>query len=156
MSHNTFGKMLRLTKWGESHGEAIGCVLDGCPPNIEISLSQVQKYLDKRKQDGQVYNSKEEDDVVEILSGTIRNGEDKYITTGTPISLIIKNKDQGQDYNDITDKYRPGRTDFTYAKKYGVRDHRGGGRSSARETAMRVAGGAITRRLYQILKSEPL
>ena len=154
MSHNTFGKMLRLTTWGESHGEAIGCVLDGCPPNIEISLSQVQKYLDKRKPGQSKFTTqRKEDDIVEILSGTIRNGEDKYITTGTPISLIIKNKDQrSKDYNDITDKYRPGHADFTYAKKYGLRDHRGGGRSSARETAMRVAGGAIAREIIPDIK----
>jgi len=154
MSHNTFGKMLRLTTWGESHGEAIGCVLDGCPPNIEISLSQIQKYLDKRKPGQSKFTTqRKEDDIVEILSGTIRNGEDKFITTGTPISLIIKNKDQrSKDYNDITDKYRPGHADFTYAKKYGLREHRGGGRSSARETAMRVAGGAIARKIIPEIK----
>ncbi len=154
MSHNTFGKMLRLTTWGESHGEAIGCVLDGCPPNIEISIDEIQSYLDKRKPGQSKYTTqRKEDDKVEILSGTIESASGNYITTGTPISLVIKNKDQrSRDYSQIDDKFRPGHADFTYIKKYGLRDYRGGGRSSARETAMRVAGGAIARRIIPNIK----
>ena len=149
MSHNTFGKMLRLTTWGESHGEAIGCVLDGCPPNIELSIDEIQSYLDKRKPGQSKYTTqRKEDDKIEILSGTIKSNSGNHLTTGTPISLLIKNKDQrSRDYGEINDKFRPGHADFTYIKKYGLRDYRGGGRSSARETAMRVAGGAIARKI---------
>ena len=149
MSHNTFGKMLRLTTWGESHGEAIGCVLDGCPPNIELSIDEIQSYLDKRKPGQSKYTTqRKEDDKIEILSGTIKSDSGNHLTTGTPISLLIKNKDQrSRDYGEINDKFRPGHADFTYIKKYGLRDYRGGGRSSARETAMRVAGGAIARKI---------
>ena len=149
MSHNTFGKMLRLTTWGESHGDAIGCVLDGCPPNIELSIDEIQSYLDKRKPGQSKYTTqRKEDDKIEILSGTIKSNSGNHLTTGTPISLLIKNKDQrSRDYGEINDKFRPGHADFTYIKKYGLRDYRGGGRSSARETAMRVAGGAIARKI---------
>jgi chorismate synthase len=149
MSHNTFGKMLRLTTWGESHGDSIGCVLDGCPPNIEISIDEIQSYLNKRKPGQSKYTTqRKEDDKIEILSGTIKSDSGNHLTTGTPISLLIKNKDQrSRDYGEITDKFRPGHADFTYIKKYGLRDYRGGGRSSARETAMRVAGGAIARKI---------
>ena len=154
MSHNTFGKMLRLTTWGESHGEAIGCVLDGCPPNIELSIDEIQSYMDKRKPGQSKYTTqRKEDDKVEILSGTIKSDTGNYLTTGTPISLVIKNKDQrSRDYGEINDKFRPGHEDFTYIKKYGLRDYRGGGRSSARETAMRVAGGAIARKIIPSIK----
>ena len=154
MSHNTFGKMLRLTTWGESHGEAIGCVLDGCPPNIELSIDEIQSYLDKRKPGQSKYTTqRKEDDKVEILSGTIKSNSGNHLTTGTPISLLIKNKDQrSRDYGEISDKFRPGHADFTYIKKYGLRDYRGGGRSSARETAMRVAGGAIARKIIPDIK----
>ena len=154
MSHNTFGKMLRLTTWGESHGEAIGCVLDGCPPNIELSIEEIQSYMDKRKPGQSKYTTqRKEDDKVEILSGTIKSDTGNYLTTGTPISLVIKNKDQrSRDYGEINDKFRPGHADFTYIKKYGLRDYRGGGRSSARETAMRVAGGAIARKIIPNIK----
>ena len=149
MSHNTFGKMLRLTTWGESHGDSIGCVLDGCPPNIEISIDEIQSYLNKRKPGQSKYTTqRKEDDKIEIISGTIKSDSGNHLTTGTPISLLIKNKDQrSRDYGEITDKFRPGHADFTYIKKYGLRDYRGGGRSSARETAMRVAGGAIARKI---------
>ena len=154
MSHNTFGKMLRLTTWGESHGEAIGCVLDGCPPNIELSIDEIQSYLDKRKPGQSKYTTqRKEDDKIEILSGTIKSNSGNHLTTGTPISLLIKNKDQrSRDYGEINDKFRPGHADFTYIKKYGLRDYRGGGRSSARETAMRVAGGAIARKIIPNIK----
>ena len=154
MSHNTFGKMLRLTTWGESHGEAIGCVLDGCPPNIELSIDEIQSYLDKRKPGQSKYTTqRKEDDKIEILSGTIKSNSGNHLTTGTPISLLIKNKDQrSRDYGEINDKFRPGHADFTYIKKYGLRDYRGGGRSSARETAMRVAGGAIARKIIPDIK----
>ena len=154
MSHNTFGKMLRLTTWGESHGDAIGCVLDGCPPNIELSIDEIQSYLDKRKPGQSKYTTqRKEDDKIEILSGTIKSNSGIHLTTGTPISLQIKNKDQrSRDYGEINDKFRPGHADFTYIKKYGLRDYRGGGRSSARETAMRVAGGAIARKIIPDIK----
>ena len=154
MSHNTFGKMLRLTTWGESHGNAIGCVLDGCPPNIELSIDEIQSYLDKRKPGQSKYTTqRKEDDKIEILSGTIKSNSGNHLTTGTPISLLIKNKDQrSRDYGEINDKFRPGHADFTYIKKYGLRDYRGGGRSSARETAMRVAGGAIARKIIPDIK----
>ena len=154
MSHNTFGKMLRLTTWGESHGDAIGCVLDGCPPNIELSIDEIQSYLDKRKPGQSKYTTqRKEDDKIEILSGTIKSNSGNHLTTGTPISLLIKNKDQrSRDYGEINDKFRPGHADFTYIKKYGLRDYRGGGRSSARETAMRVAGGAIARKIIPDIK----
>ena len=146
--------MLRLTTWGESHGDAIGCVLDGCPPNIELSIDEIQSYLDKRKPGQSKYTTqRKEDDKIEILSGTIKSNSGNHLTTGTPISLLIKNKDQrSRDYGEINDKFRPGHADFTYIKKYGLRDYRGGGRSSARETAMRVAGGAIARKIIPDIK----
>ena len=140
MSFNTFGKLFRFTTWGESHGSAIGCIVDGCPPNIKIREQDIQKELDKRKPGQSKFTTqRKEDDKVQILSGVFEGK-----TTGTPISLIIYNKDmKSKDYNDIKDKFRPGHADYTYFKKYGIRDHRGGGRSSARETAARVAAGAI-------------
>ncbi len=144
MSFNTFGKFFRFTTWGESHGAAIGCTVDGCPPNIKIKISQIQKELDKRKPGQSKFTTqRKEDDKVEILSG-IFDGK----TTGTPISMIIYNKDmRSKDYKNIKNKFRPGHADFTYFKKYGIRDYRGGGRSSARETAARVAAGAIAKQV---------
>ena len=142
MSFNTFGKLFRFSTWGESHGPAIGCIVDGCPPNINLSEKDIQKELDKRKPGQSKFTTqRKEDDKVQILSGVFEGR-----TTGTPISLIIYNKDmRSKDYGKIKDKFRPGHADFTYFKKYGIRDYRGGGRSSARETASRVAAGAIAK-----------
>ena len=146
MSFNTFGKIFRFTTWGESHGPAIGCVVDGCPPNIKLSVDEIQKELNKRKPGQSKFTTqRKEDDKVEILSGMFEGR-----TTGTPISMIIYNKDmRSRDYGNIKNKFRPGHADFTYFKKYGIRDYRGGGRQSARETACRVAAGAVAK---QILK----
>ena len=146
MSFNTFGKLFRFSTWGESHGPAIGCIVDGCPPNINLSEKDIQKELDKRKPGQSKFTTqRKEDDKVQILSGVF-DGR----TTGTPISLIIYNKDmRSKDYGNIKDKFRPGHADFTYFKKYGIRDYRGGGRSSARETASRVAAGAIAKLVLQ-------
>ena len=146
MSFNTFGKIFRFTTWGESHGPAIGCVIDGCPPNIKLSIDEIQKELNKRKPGQSKFTTqRKEDDKVEILSGMFEGR-----TTGTPISMIIYNKDmRSKDYGNIKNKFRPGHADFTYFKKYGIRDYRGGGRQSARETACRVAAGAVAK---QILK----
>ena len=143
MSGNTFGKIFKVTTFGESHGKALGCVIDGCPPNIKIDESDIQKDLNRRKPGQSKYTTqRKEDDKVEILSG-IFNG----VTTGTPITLIIFNKDQkSKDYSEIKNKFRPGHADFTYQKKYGIRDYRGAGRSSARETVARVAAGAIAKK----------
>lgn len=144
MSANTFGHMFRYTTWGESHGPAIGCVVDGCPPDIDLSEADIQPWLDRRKPGQNKFaTQRQEADVVEILSGVYRGK-----TTGAPISLIIRNTDaRSKDYSDIENTYRPGHADFTYDAKYGLRDPRGGGRSSARETAMRVAAGAIARKI---------
>ena len=146
MSGNTFGKIFRVTTFGESHGKALGCVIDGCPPNIKIDESDIQKDLDRRKPGQSRYTTqRKEDDKVEILSGVF-NG----VTTGTPIALLIFNKDQkSKDYSEIKSKFRPGHADFTYQKKYGIRDYRGAGRSSARETVARVAAGAIAKKYLQ-------
>ncbi len=144
MSHNTFGKLFRFTTWGESHGKAIGCVVDGVPPLIPLSEFDIQPFLDERRPGQSKFTTqRQEADKVEILSG-VYEGK----TTGTPISLIIHNTDQrSKDYGNIMDVFRPGHADFTYMEKYGIRDPRGGGRSSARETAMRVAAGAIARKI---------
>tara|TARA_Y100000590_G_scaffold425866_2_gene534290 strand:+ start:7320 stop:8411 length:1092 start_codon:yes stop_codon:yes gene_type:complete len=149
MSHNSFGKLFTITTWGESHGPSIGCVIDGCPPNISFNIEDLQKYLDKRKPGQSKYTTqRKESDIVEILSGVLVDDNGLFTTTGTSISLIIKNTDQkSKDYSDIENKFRPGHADYTYMKKYGLRDHRGGGRSSARETAMRVAAGGIARKI---------
>ena len=146
MSFNTFGKLFRFTTWGESHGPAIGCVVDGCPPNIQISEKEIQLELNKRKPGQSKFTTqRKEDDKVHILSG-IFEGK----TTGTPISMIIYNKDmRSRDYETIKNKFRPGHADYTYFKKYGIRDYRGGGRQSARETATRVAAGAIAKKVLQ-------
>jgi chorismate synthase len=144
MTGNSFGKLFKLTTWGESHGKALGCVIEGVPSNIKISESFIQKFLDKRKPGQSKFTTqRKEKDRVEILSGTFGG-----LTTGTPISLIIYNEDvKSKDYDDIKEKFRPGHADFTYQIKYGIRDYRGGGRSSARETAMRVAAGAIAQKI---------
>ncbi len=144
MSYNTFGRLFRFTTWGESHGPALGAVLDGCPPMLEISAEEIQVFLDKRKPGQSKYTTqRREPDAVKILSGVFEGK-----TTGTPVQLMIENTDQrSKDYGDIAERYRPGHADFTYMEKYGIRDYRGGGRSSARETAARVAAGAIARKI---------
>lgn len=150
MSHNSFGHLFRFTTWGESHGPALGCVIDGCPPRIPISEAEIQSYLDKRKPGQSKFTTqRREADEVKILSGTMIDDETGVLmTTGTPISLMIENTDQrSKDYSEIKERYRPGHADYTYDAKYGIRDYRGGGRSSARETAARVAAGAIARKV---------
>lgn len=148
MSHNTFGHLFRVTTWGESHGPAIGCVVDGCPPRIPLTEADLQPWLDLRKPGGSRFvTQRQESDTARILSGVFDDGAGP-VTTGTPISILIDNEDQrSKDYGEIARAYRPGHADFTYQTKYGVRDHRGGGRSSARETAMRVAAGAVARKV---------
>jgi chorismate synthase len=150
MSHNSFGHLFRVTTFGESHGAGIGCVVDGCPPLIEIEASDIQADLDRRRPGTSRFTTqRREPDEVKILSGVMvdeRTG--RQVTTGAPIGLFIENVDQrSKDYSEIKDKYRPGHADFTYEAKYGIRDYRGGGRSSARETAARVAAGAIARKI---------
>ena len=142
MSFNTFGKIFRFTTWGESHGPAIGCIVDGCPPNIPISEKEIQKDMDRRRPGQSKFTTqRKESDKISILSGVFQGK-----TTGTPISMIIYNEDKrSRDYESIKDKFRPGHADLTYFKKYGIRDYRGGGRQSARETASRVAAGAIAK-----------
>lgn len=149
MSHNSFGHLFRITTWGESHGPAIGCVVDGCPSNIPITAEEIQTFLDQRKPGQSRFTTqRKEADLVKILSGVFENETGVQVTTGTPISLYIENMDhRSKDYGEIKDKFRPGHADFTYIEKYGIRDYRGGGRSSARETAMRVAAGAIARKV---------
>jgi chorismate synthase len=149
MSFNTFGHMFRVTTFGESHGVAIGCVVDGCPPGIALSEADIQPYLDKRRPGQSRFTTqRREPDTVKIISGVFDDEAGAQVTTGTPIALMIDNVDQrSKDYSDIKDKYRPGHADFTYDLKYGIRDYRGGGRQSARETAMRVAAGAIARKI---------
>ena len=149
MSHNTFGHLFRFTTWGESHGPAIGCVVDGCPPGLPLKAADIQAYLDKRRPGQSRYTTqRQEPDAVEILSGVFPDENGETVTTGTPISLFISNVDQrSKDYGDIKDKFRPGHADYTYSAKYGVRDYRGGGRSSARETASSVAAGAVARKI---------
>jgi len=144
MSHNTFGHLFRVTTWGESHGPALGCVVDGCPPGLEITEAEVQHWLDQRKPGGSRFvTQRREQDAVRILSGVFEG-----VTTGTPVSMMIENLDQrSRDYGEIARQYRPGHADYVYQAKYGVRDYRGGGRSSARETAARVAAGALARKV---------
>jgi chorismate synthase len=148
MSFNTFGKVFRFTTWGESHGPAIGCVVDGCPPNIALSEKDIQGDLNRRKPGQSKFTTqRKERDLVQILSGVFEGK-----TTGTPISMIIYNEDmKSKDYGNIKNKFRPGHADYTYFKKYGIRDYRGGGRSSARETASRVAAGAIAKKVLSQL-----
>ena len=150
MSHNTFGHLFRVTTFGESHGKALGCVVDGCPPMIPLEEADIQAFLDQRRPGQSRFTTqRQEPDAVKILSGVfIDEASGKQVTTGTPIALMIENVDQrSKDYSDIKDKFRPGHADFTYEAKYGIRDYRGGGRSSARETAARVAAGAIARKV---------
>ena len=150
MSYNTFGHMFRMTTFGESHGPAIGCIVDGCPAGIALRPEDIQVYLDKRRPGQSRYTTqRREADAVKILSGLFEDDRTKGpVTTGTPIALLIENTDQRpKDYSEIRDKFRPGHADYTYFAKYGVRDYRGGGRSSARETAARVAAGAIARKI---------
>ena len=150
MSFNTFGHLFRVTTFGESHGPAIGCVVDGCPPGIPLTEADIQPYLDKRRPGQSRFTSqRREPDAVKILSGTfIDETGGRMVTTGTPIGLVIENVDQrSKDYSDIKHKYRPGHADYSYEVKYGIRDYRGGGRQSARETATRVAAGAIARKV---------
>jgi chorismate synthase len=144
MSHNSFGHLFRVTTWGESHGPAIGCVVDGCPPLLALTEADIQPFLDRRRPGQSRFTTqRQEPDAVRILSGTFEGR-----TTGTPIALQIENTDQrSRDYGAIADRFRPGHADLTYDLKYGIRDYRGGGRSSARETAMRVAAGAIARKV---------
>ena len=154
MSHNTFGHLFRITTWGESHGPAIGCIVDGCPPGIALVAEDIQAFLDKRKPGQSRFTTqRREADDVQILSGVFADARGKQVTTGAPIALEIQNTDQrSKDYGDIKDKYRPGHADYTYDAKYGIRDYRGGGRSSARETASRVAGGAVARKVIAGVK----
>lgn len=150
MSHNSFGHLFRFTTWGESHGPALGCVVDGCPPGIALTEADIQPFLDRRKPgQSRHVTQRREDDAVRILSGVFEDERTGgQVTTGAPISLMIENIDQrSKDYSDIRDSWRPGHADYTYDVKYGVRDYRGGGRSSARETAARVAAGAIARKV---------
>ena len=155
MSHNSFGHLFRVTTFGESHGAGIGCVVDGCPPLIPLEAAEIQADLDRRRPGASRFTTqRREPDEVNILSGIMldeRSG--RQVTTGAPIALFIANLDQrSKDYGDIKDKFRPGHADFTYEAKYGIRDHRGGGRSSARETAARVAAGAIARKIIPGVK----
>ena len=142
MSLNSFGHLFRVTTWGESHGAAIGATVDGCPPGVALDAAMLQHWLDKRRPGQNKYTTqRQEPDAVEILSGLYEG-----VTTGTPIQLLIRNMDQrSKDYGDIADSFRPGHADITYHLKYGLRDPRGGGRSSARETASRVASGGVAR-----------
>ncbi|WP_222547703.1 chorismate synthase [Asaia lannensis] len=148
MSDNSFGTLFRVTTWGESHGPAIGCVIDGCPPGISLSETDIQPWLDRRRPGQSKFTTqRQEADQVRILSGVFEGR-----TTGTPISLMIENTDQrSKDYSEIATRYRPGHADVTYDLKYGHRDYRGGGRSSARETACRVAAGGVARRVIDTL-----
>ena len=143
MSGNTTGKLFNVTTFGESHGLAMGCIIDGCPPGMSLSEEDIQIYLDKRKPGSSKFTTqRKEDDKVEILSGIFEGR-----TTGTPIGLLIKNKDQrSKDYDKLKDVFRPSHADYSYIQKYGIRDHRGGGRASARETTMRVAAGSVARK----------
>jgi chorismate synthase len=154
MSHNTFGHLFRITTFGESHGPAIGCVVDGCPPGIALTESDIQPWMEKRRPgQSKFVTQRQESDQVKILSGVFQDERmAQQLTTGTPIGILIENTDQrSKDYGDIRDKFRPGHADYTYDAKYGVRDYRGGGRQSARETATRVAAGAIARKILDQL-----
>jgi len=150
MSHNTFGHLFRVTTWGESHGLALGCVVDGCPPGIPLTEADIQVWLDQRRPgQGKFVTQRQEPDTVKILSGVFEDERTGgQVTTGTPISMIVENVDQrSRDYSEIATRFRPGHADYAYFAKYGVRDYRGGGRQSARETASRVAAGAIARKI---------
>ena len=151
MSHNSFGHLFRVTTFGESHGPALGCVVDGCPPRLALEEADVQAELDRRRPGQSRFTTqRQEPDQVRILSGVFREGEGPQLTTGTPIAMLIENVDRrSKDYGDIKSRYRPGHADYAYDVKYGIRDYRGGGRSSARETAARVAAGAIARKILE-------
>ena len=154
MSHNTFGHLFRVTTFGESHGLAIGCVVDGCPPGIALTEADIQPWMEKRRPgQSKFVTQRQEPDTVKILSGVFQDERmPQQLTTGTPIGLLIENVDQrSKDYAEIRDKYRPGHADYTYEAKYGLRDYRGGGRQSARETATRVAAGAVARKILDKL-----
>src|SRR5262245_56078208 len=153
MSANTFGQLFRFTTWGESHGPAIGCVVDGTPPLIPLSETDIQPWLDRRRPGQSRFTTqRRESDQVKILSGVFEGK-----TTGTPISMLIENEDQrSKDYTAIKDQFRPGHADYTYWKKYGIRDYRGGGRSSARETASRVAAGGVARKVLDHVLGHPV
>jgi chorismate synthase len=156
MSHNTFGHLFRMTTWGESHGPAIGCVVDGCPPGIPLTEADIQPWLDKRRPGTSKFvTQRQETDTVKILSGVFSDAQTPgQVTTGTPIALHIDNIDaRSKDYSDIAQKFRPGHADYAYWAKYGVRDYRGGGRQSARETASRVAAGAVARKVLDKIVS---
>ena len=146
MSGNTTGRLFNVTTFGESHGVAMGCIIDGCPPGMELSEEDIQIYLDKRKPGSSKFTTqRKEDDIVEILSGVFEGK-----TTGTPIGLLIRNKDQrSKDYDKLKNVFRPSHADYSYIQKYGIRDHRGGGRASARETTMRVAAGSVARKYLE-------
>ncbi len=152
MSHNSFGRLFRFTTWGESHGPAIGCIVDGAPPRIALAESDIQPWLDRRRPgQSRFVTQRRESDRVRILSGVFEG-----LTTGTPISLLIENEDQrSKDYSEIKDRFRPGHADYAYWVKYGLRDYRGGGRSSARETASRVAAGAVARKVIEQVIGKP-
>ena len=150
MSHNTFGHLFRVTTWGESHGPALGCVVDGCPPGLALAEADIQQWLDRRRPGSSRFvTQRQEPDQVRILSGVFSDEQTSgQVTTGTPISLMIENVDaRSRDYSDIARQFRPGHADYAYFAKYGVRDYRGGGRSSARETAARVAAGGVARKV---------
>ena len=154
MSYNSFGQMFRVTTFGESHGPALGCVIDGCPPGIALTEADIQGDLDRRRPgQSKFVSQRREPDTVKILSGVFQDERMKQqLTTGTPIALLIENVDQrSKDYAEIRDKFRPGHADYTYLIKYGVRDYRGGGRQSARETAARVAAGAMARKVLDAI-----
>ena len=153
MSDNSFGRLFRFTTWGESHGPAIGCVVDGVPPRMPLAEADIQGFMDKRKPGQSRFTTqRREPDIVRILSGVFEG-----MTTGTPIALMVENMDQrSKDYSDIADRFRPGHADYTYQAKYGIRDYRGGGRSSARETAMRVAAGAVARKILDQVLGAPV
>jgi len=154
MSYNTFGRVFRFTTWGESHGPGLGAVIDGCPPNIPLTETDIQPFMDARRPGQSKYTTqRQEADQVRIMSGVFTNDEGVQVTTGTPIHLMIENTDQrSKDYSEIAKAYRPGHADYTYDAKYGIRDYRGGGRSSARETAARVAAGAVARKVIPEVK----
>src|SRR5437016_9640297 len=157
MSHNSFGHFFRVTTFGESHGPVIGCVVDGCPPGIPLVESEIQADLDRRRPGQSKYVSqRKEPDLVRIVSGVFEDDQtDGQVTTGTPIALLIDNVDaRAKDYSEIRDRFRPGHADYTYWAKYGVRDYRGGGRQSARETASRVAAGATAAKLLNVLYAD--
>ena len=149
MSHNSFGHLFRVTTFGESHGAALGCVVDGAPPGLPLTEAEIQRELDRRRPGQSRFTTqRREPDEVRILSGVFEDASGRQVTTGTPIALAIENVDQrSKDYSDIRDLYRPGHADYTYDAKYGIRDWRGSGRASARETASRVAAGGIARKV---------